>query len=42
MSGISEAYCVKPGEFAALFSSLEVLLDTIDGDRSIFIGRKRA
>jgi SAM-dependent methyltransferase len=42
MSDISDAYCVKPGEFAALFSSLEVVLDTVDGDRSVFIGRKRA
>ena len=40
-SGLPEAYCVKPGEFATLFGSLEVVLDTLDGDRSIFIGRKK-
>jgi len=41
MSGIPEAYCVKPGEFASLYGALEVVLDTIDGDRSVFIGRKK-
>ena len=42
MEGIAEAYCVKPGELARLYSALEVVLDTVDGDRSVFIGRKRA
>jgi tellurite methyltransferase len=42
MSGLSAAYCVQPGEFARLFGALEVLLDTVDGDRSVFIGRKRS
>jgi SAM-dependent methyltransferase len=42
MEGIAEAYCVKPGELAQLYGSLEVVLDTVDGDRSVFIGRKRA
>lgn len=42
VSGISEQYCVKPGDFARLYAPLEILLDTIDGDRSVFIGRKRA
>ena len=42
MEGIAPAYCVKRGELAALFPSLEVVLDTIDGDRSVYIGRKRA
>jgi tellurite methyltransferase len=42
MKGIADAYCVKPGELAALYGALEVVLDTVDGDRSIFIGRKRA
>jgi SAM-dependent methyltransferase len=42
MEGITEAYCVKPGELATLFPSLEVVLDTVDGDRSVFIGRRRA
>ncbi len=42
MEGIAENYCVKPGELAGLFGSLEVVLDAVDGDRSVFIGRKRA
>lgn len=42
MTGLRAEYCVKPGEFAALFSPLEVVLDTVDGDRSVFIGRKKA
>lgn len=41
MEGIAEAYCVKPGELAGLFAPLEVVLDTVDGDRSVFIGRKK-
>ena len=42
MEGIAEAYCVKPGELASLYGALEVVLDTVDGGQSIFIGRKRA
>jgi tellurite methyltransferase len=42
LEGIAAAYCVKPGELAALFGALEVVLDTVDGDRSVFIGRKKA
>ena len=42
MSGISEPYCIKPGEFAQLYAGLEVLLDTTESDRSIFIGRRKA
>lgn len=42
MTGLREEYCVKPGEFAALFAPLEAVLDTVDGDRSVYIGRKRA
>jgi len=42
MEGIAEAYRVRPGELAQLYSALEVVLDTVDGDRSVFIGRKRA
>lgn len=42
MEGIAEAYCVKPGELAGLFGSLEAVLDAVDGTRSVFIGRKRA
>src|SRR5437868_141565 len=41
VTGIAEAYCVKPGELAALYPALEVVLDTVDGDRSVFIGRKK-
>jgi tellurite methyltransferase len=40
--GIAQQYCVKPGELSAMFSSLEVVLDTTEGDRSVFIGRRRA
>ena len=42
MSGIREEYCVKPGEFARIFGSLEVVVDRVDGDRSVYIGRRRA
>lgn len=42
MEGIAEAYCVKPGKLARLYAGLDVILDAVDGDRSIFIGRKRA
>jgi SAM-dependent methyltransferase len=41
LTGIAQNYCVKPGELASLYSSLEVVLDTIEGDRSVFIGRKK-
>ena len=41
MKGINEVYCVKPGEFPRLFSALETVLDATDGDRAIYIGRKR-
>jgi tellurite methyltransferase len=40
MVGISEAYCVKAGELAVLFNTLEAVLDTTEGDRAVFIGRK--
>lgn len=42
MEGLAEAYCVKPGELARLYASLEAVLDTVDGDRSVFIGRKKS
>lgn len=42
MEGIAQAYCVKPGELPRLYPELETVLDTIDADRSIFIGRKKA
>ncbi len=42
MSGIREEYCVTPGEFARIFGSLEVVVDRVDGDRSVYIGRRRA
>jgi SAM-dependent methyltransferase len=40
--GIAEPYCVKPGEFARIYAALEVVLDAVDGDRSVFIGRKKS
>lgn len=42
MEGIAEAYCVKPGELRALYPALEVVLDTVDVDRSVFIGRRKS
>jgi SAM-dependent methyltransferase len=42
MRGIAEGYCIGPGEFPRLFPSLEVLLHREDGDRAVFIGRRRA
>jgi SAM-dependent methyltransferase len=42
MSGISPEYCVSPGEFPRLYPDLEVVLDTVDGDRAVYIGRKKA
>jgi SAM-dependent methyltransferase len=42
MSGIRDEYCVKPGEFARLFAPLDVVLDTVSGDRSVYIGHRRA
>jgi tellurite methyltransferase len=41
LEGIAEAWCVKPGELAGMYPSLEVVLDTVDGDRSVYIGRKK-
>jgi len=42
VSGISPDYCVAPGEFPRLYPELEVLLDTVDGGRAVYIGRKKA
>jgi SAM-dependent methyltransferase len=42
MTGIRDEYCIKPGEFARLFAPLEVVVDAVDGDRSVYIGRRRA
>ncbi|MBV8880679.1 MAG: class I SAM-dependent methyltransferase [Planctomycetaceae bacterium] len=42
MEGISERYCVKRGEYASLFPGLETVLDTVDGDLAVYIGRKKA
>ena len=39
--GIHEAYCAKPGEFSRLFGALETVLDTVEGDLAVYIGRKR-
>jgi tellurite methyltransferase len=41
-TGISPQYCVQPGEFRQLYPSLEVVLDVVDGDRAVYIGRKKA
>lgn len=41
MSGLPEPYLVKAGELAQLFGGLDVVLDTQENDRAIFIGRKR-
>ncbi|HZF00006.1 MAG TPA: class I SAM-dependent methyltransferase [Planctomycetota bacterium] len=42
LSGIAESYCIQPGEFPRLYPGLEPVLDTVDGDRAVFIGRKPA
>lgn len=41
-TGLPEPYRIKAGEFAQLFGALEVVLDTLEDDRCVFIGRKRA
>jgi tellurite methyltransferase len=41
MRGIASPYCVQPDEFRTLFVDLEPVLSAIDGDRAVFIGRKR-
>ncbi len=38
--GINEAYCARPGEFPRLFGGLETVIDAVDGDRAVYIGRK--
>jgi SAM-dependent methyltransferase len=40
--GIAPQYCVRPGELARLYSTLEPVLDARHEDRLVFIGRKRA
>jgi len=42
MSGLRDDYCVRPGEFAEIFRPLEVVVDAVEGDRSVFLGRRRA
>lgn len=42
MSGIREEYRIKPSEFRRLFEPLEIVLDGVDGDRAVYIGRKKA
>jgi 2-polyprenyl-3-methyl-5-hydroxy-6-metoxy-1,4-benzoquinol methylase len=39
--GLPEVYCVGAGEFARLFPGLEPVLEAEEGDRAVFIGRKR-
>jgi SAM-dependent methyltransferase len=41
MKGLPEPYRIRPGEFPRLFAGLETLLLEEDGDRAVFIGRKR-
>ena len=40
LRGIREEYCVKPGEFTRLFAGLEAILETAEGDRAVYIGRR--
>jgi SAM-dependent methyltransferase len=40
--GLRDAYCIQPGEFAHLFGALEVVLDTQQDDKSVFIGRRKS
>jgi SAM-dependent methyltransferase len=42
LTGLSAQYCVQPGEFPRLYPQLEVVLDRVDGDRAVYIGRKKA
>ncbi len=41
-SGLRPEYLVAPGDFARMFPGLEPVLDVADGDRAVFIGRKKA
>jgi SAM-dependent methyltransferase len=41
-SGLRPRYLVAPGDFARMFPGLEPVLDAADGDRAVFIGRKKA
>jgi SAM-dependent methyltransferase len=38
--GISDEYCVRPGEFPRLFAGLVTVLDAIEGDSAIYLGRR--
>jgi len=42
MSGLKPEYCVQPGELPRIYPGLETVLETTDGDRAVFIGRKKA
>jgi SAM-dependent methyltransferase len=42
LRGLSEKYCVRPDEFPTLFADLQPVLNAVDGDRAVFIGRKPA
>ncbi len=42
LTGISKEYCVQPDEFRTLYADLEPVLSTVEGDRAVFIGRKKA
>jgi len=38
--GIRDDYCVKPGEFPALFPDLETVLEATQGDCAVYVGRR--
>ena len=39
-TGIREEFCAKPGEFPRLFSTLETVVDEVEGDRVVYLGRR--
>jgi SAM-dependent methyltransferase len=41
-TGLRPEYLVSAGEFPRLYPDLEVVLDAADGDRAVFIGRRKA
>jgi SAM-dependent methyltransferase len=42
ISGLPLRYCVQAGEFPRLYPGLEVVLDVVEDDRAVYIGRKKA
>jgi SAM-dependent methyltransferase len=41
MKGLRPDFCIAPGEFPRLFLAFETLLLDEDGDRAVYLGRKR-